>query len=79
MEKYTLKDKDKLVFNGKQIRDFKRIILKEILVKFSDWFSKLEKNKENEVGYVDLNDYKRFTKILEKLLGELENESSITF
>jgi hypothetical protein len=67
MKKYTLKDKDKLIFSGKQIREFKRIILKEVLVKFSNWFGKLQKNKENEVGYVDLNDYKRFTKTLGRM------------
>lgn len=44
MKKYTLKDKDKLVFSGEQIREFKRIILKEVLVKFSDWFGELERN-----------------------------------
>lgn len=67
MKKYTLKDKDKLVFTGEQIREFKRIILKEVLFKFSDWFGKLEKNEENEVGYVDINDYKRFTETLGRM------------
>ena len=70
MKKYKLKNKDKLVFTGEQIREFKRVILKEVLVKFSYWFGKLEKNKENEVGYVDLNDYKRFTETLRRMGNE---------
>ena len=45
---YKLKSKDKLIFSGEKIREFKRIILKEVLVKFSNWFGKLQKNKQNE-------------------------------
>jgi len=67
MKKYPLKNKDRLVFTGKQIIDYKRAILNEVLVKFRKWYDKLGHPDEiNNMHYITNKDYQRFTRMVLK-------------